>query len=222
MTEVIGKNTPASAKVKGYIDEVERINAQIKELQDIRTSIYARAKSEGFATAGIKYVVKVRKMKPHQREEAENTRDIYMHAAGMANEPPLFRQIENLAKDVAGGEKLLESFKLLAPPTGHLIVTIMGKQVRIYRDKDGNPRSEDYSPPEPSAPPRRQSASAPVPPPPEVANLSGEQAEVLGRQAYRENLSIISNPFPHDDSRRPRWDRGWRLESGSDGMGEDD
>lgn len=223
MTEVVGKNTLAGAELQAYVDRLERIDEQKKQLSEDRKAIVQEAKSRGFSTAGISYLIKVRKMKPHDRQEAESIRDLYLHALGMDNDPPLFRQIEALAKDVAGGARLLEAFQLLAPPTGHIIISIQGKQVRIFRDKDGNARSEDYTPPESGvAPGRQRPAAAPAAPPPEVAGASPDMAEELGRVAFRNNISIISNPFPHDDSRRPRWDRGWRLESGSDGMGQDD
>lgn len=219
MTEVVGHNTPASADLLSIVERIERVDAQKKQLSQDRTAIMSEAKSRGFVPGGITYLVKVRKMKPHDREEAESIRDIYLHALGMDKEPPLFRQIEALAKDTAGGEKLLESFKLLCPQKGHVILNYGGKQVRIFRDKDGNPRSEDYTPPEPAAP-GRQSA-IPAPQMAEIPVCTPDEAEQLGRQAFRDNLSIISNPFPHDDARRPRWDRGWREASGSDGMGND-
>jgi uncharacterized protein (UPF0335 family) len=218
MTEIIGTNTPASEKVMGFVTEVERLEASIKELQLARTALYAAAKSQGYSPPGIRYVVKCRKMKPQVREEAETTRDIYMHAAGMAVEPPLYRQIATLAKDSAAGEKLLDAFKLLVPLDGELICTIGGRKMRLWRDKDGQPQSAEYTPVEVmSALPGRSSVPAPVTR--DVPNCSADEAEELGRKAYRENKPIIDNPFPFGDARVPRWDRGWRSESGSNGMG---
>ena len=117
MADIIGKNSPSSVKLMGYIQEIERVNAAIKELQDSRTAMYANAKSEGFVPSAIRYVVKARKMKPHDRQESETTRDIYMHAAGMDAEPPVYRQIEAMAEDSMGGEKLLEVYMMIVPPS---------------------------------------------------------------------------------------------------------
>lgn len=217
MTEIIGKNTPSSAKLMGFVEEIERVNAAIKELQESRTAMYANAKSEGFVPSAIRYVVKARKMKPHDRQEAETTRDVYMHAAGMDAEPPIYRQIEALAEESVGGEKLLEAWKLLVPPTGDVIVTIAGKRTRIWRDKDGNAKSEDYTPPDIAG--AASSRAAAPRPQKEVPTCTADEAEALGETASKNNEPVINNPFPYGDERRPRWDTGWRRGSGNDGMG---
>lgn len=51
---------------------------------------------------------------------------------------------------------------------------------------------------------------------PEITDASAEQ---LGRNAAREGKPVIENPFSFGDSRRARFDEGWRKESGNDGMG---
>lgn len=218
MAEVVGQNTPASEKVMGYVAEVERIEAQVKELNDIKTAIYARAKSEGFSPPGIRYVVKMRKKKPQVREEEETTRDVYMHAAGMASEPPIYRQIAALTKDSVAGDSLLDAMKQLVPQNGEIICTIAGKQMRLWRDKDGQPQSAEYVAVNIGATVQTRS-TLPASKPREVPSCTADEAEELGRQAYRDNKPIIENPFPFGDARVPRWDRGWRMESGSDGMG---
>lgn len=218
MTEVIGKNTLAGAELQSYIDRIERIDAAKKQLTEDRKAVMQEAKSRGFVPAGINYVIKARKMKPHDRQEAEGIRDLYMHSAGLDAEPPLFRQIQALARDTAGGEKLLEAFLLLVPEHGDIILNFEGKRLRLWRDKDGKPKSEDYTPPE-----LRQQQSHNVLPPAsakeDVPNCTEAEAEELGRSAAKDNQPIIKNPFPFDDARRPRWDLGWRKETGNDGMG---
>ena len=71
---------------------------------------------------------------------------------------------------------------------------------------------------------RKPSSRVQQAPPPSsepVPDVDAEGAEELGRRAYIANQPITSNPFPWDDPRRPRFDAGWRAESGSDGMGDD-
>lgn len=51
------------------------------------------------------------------------------------------------------------------------------------------------------------------------AELDLAGAEELGRKSAWEGRSIIDNPFAFGDARRPRFDEGYRKESGSDGMG---
>lgn len=218
MAEVIGQNTPNGEKLMGYVAEVERIEAQVKELGDIKKAIFARAKAEGYVPAGIKYVVKMRKKKPQVREEEESTRDIYMHAAGMATEPPIYRQIAVLAKDTVSGERLLEAMKQLVPQNGEIICTIGGKRMRLWRDKDAAPQASEYVPVEAGSSIATRSTLPPAKSR-DVPNCTPAEAEELGRQCYRDNRPIIDNPFPFDDERRPRFDEGYRKESGTHGMG---
>lgn len=217
MADIIGTNTPSAEKLRGFVDEIERVNAQIKELTESRKVIYATAKGQGFSDKRIREIVKLRKMKPHDLQEAETELDMYKSIFGLAQEPPLFRQIEALSRDVVGGDKLLEAFKLLVPPSGEIIVTVAGKRMRLWRDKDGAPRSEDYQPPEPASSP--QNRTTPSRPKRDVPACNGDEAESLGEQAAKNNEPVIDNPFPYGDERRPRWDAGWRKGSGNDGMG---
>lgn len=54
------------------------------------------------------------------------------------------------------------------------------------------------------------------------AEVTGEDAEQLGRDAAREGRPVLDNPFPFGDPRRGRFDEGWRAEAGEDGMGPGD
>lgn len=216
MAETVGKNTLAASELRSYVERCERIDEEKKNLSEDRKAILAEAKARGFHTAGINYLIKVRKMKPHDRQEAEQIRDLYLHSMDMDAEPPLFRAISALAQDAAGGEKLLDVYLSIVPAEGDLIATINGKRVRLWRDKDGVAHYQDYTPPEPWSVPK---TSVPPPTRKEVPNCTPEEAEVLGRAAAKDNQPVITNPFPHDDERRPRWDLGWRKETGNDGMG---
>lgn len=217
MTDVIGTNTPSATAVRGIVDEIERVEAEIKALQESKKAIYAAAKSRGFNPTRIREIVKLRKIKPHDLQEAETELDVYKSIFGLANEPPIHRQIAALARDAVGGEKLLEAFKLLVPPSGELIVTIAGRRMRLWRDKDGAARSEDYTPPEVAE--AAQSRAPSRPPRPDVPQCTPDEAEILGNEAAKANVPVIDNPFPYGDERRPRWDAGWRAGAGNDGMG---
>jgi uncharacterized protein (UPF0335 family) len=217
MAEIVGKNTPSAEVLRSFIDRVEHIDEQKKALAADRAAVLAEAKSAGFDTKAMARLLKRRKAKPHDLQEADTIDDLYRHAVGMDSEPPLFRQIGALAREAAGGEKLLDAFKLLVPPSGEIIVTIGGKRMRLWRDKDGEPRSEDYTPPEPAK--SSQNRAAPSRPPRDVPACTPDEAEALGEQAAKDNVPVIDNPFPYGDERRPRWDAGWRNGNGNDGFG---
>lgn len=217
----VGKNTIESAALRGVIQDVEQLDIQIKELREMKSAVMARAKSEGFSAFGIRYVLKARAMKPHDRAESETIRDIYMHAMDMDDEPPIHRAIAALAVAGVGREQLIESFKALCPATGDVILRVGGQPIRIFRDSDGEPAVEPYvdaiNRERPSQSTSMAGKSSRV-----VPDVDGDGAEEFGRAMYRENRPVTENPFPFGDPRRARCDEGYRKESGSDGMGPGD
>ncbi len=216
MTGQIGQNTPNAEKLRGYVDELERIDAQKAELGVARGLIVARARSEGFEPKAIAYLLKVRKMKPHDRADAETLRDVYLHAMDMAPELPLFRQIAALVDDAASEEKVLAALKHLAPAKGDIIMRMGATSVRIFRDTHGLAQVEPYVEVKKAAPEREPFQSREKPPVPDV---TAEVAFDLGSLAALGNVPVIENPFPYGDPRRARWDEGWRAGNGGDGFG---
>lgn len=215
----LGKNTVEGTKLLGIVTEVEQLRAQKKELSEQEGAIMAAAKAEGFSPGGIRYLVKVRAMKPHDRQEAEALRDSYLHAIGMDEEPPLFRLMGAMAKDAATREQLIAKFKEFAPAEGDIVLRMGGEPVRLYRDKAGDVHVEPFVEKvsrrdAPAAPMGRTKA--------EVPDVDDAGATELGRKFARDNKPVIENPFPFGDTRRARFDEGWRKENGGDGMGPDE
>lgn len=219
MNTQLGKNTIASEMLTSIVERVERIRADKKQLGLDEAQIMAEAKSGGLVPAVIKYVIKVRTMKPHDRQETESLRDIYLHAMGMDQEPPLFRAVGLIDIDINAKEQVVEAMKKFVPAGGEIIVKVGGVSERIWRDKAGDVFNETVVERPPSEKPdgkTPRAAKAPVP------DTDDAGAIALGRQAARDNRPIIENPFPFGDTRRARFDEGWREESGGDGMGSDD
>lgn len=219
----IGKNTVSGDKLLGIVTEVEALRLQKKDLGEQESAIMAAAKAEGFSPAGIRYLVKVRAMKPHDRQEADAIRDSYLHAIGMDDEPPLFRLMGAMAEDAAGREKLIETFKEFAPQDGDIILRMGGEPVRLWRDKDANVHVEPFveRKQESSSTQTARSFRSTKEKPP-VPDVDDAGAYALGRQFARDNRPVIDNPFPFGDMRRARFDGGWRKENGGDGMGPKD
>jgi uncharacterized protein (UPF0335 family) len=214
----IGQNTLNNDAMMNFVARVEDRERAKKAINDEIAVIMAEAKQANLSTAGIRGVVKARKLKPSQFRESEDLRDVYFHAAGLLEEPPLFRSIEALAGDDMSKQAIIDRFAKLVPPSGSIVVEMEGPPIRITRDKDGAiTMTEVIEKPMQTTMPgagKRQS-----PPKADVPNVSGDEAERMGRQAFRDDAAIITNPFPFGDERRPRWDVGWRKESGGDGMG---
>lgn len=217
----VGQNTIASEKLRSFIERVEHLNAEIKELQEDRAAVFAEAKANGFDTKVMRNIVKRRAVKPHDLQEWDEINELYEHALGMGAPGPLFRLASRAVDDTLTREALIDALKPLVPAAGagDLTMNVGGKAVRLTRDKDGNVLVQDVLPeadkPKTVLPPPK----APKHPVPDVDE---DGAEEYGRQMARDNRPIIENPFPFGDPRRARCDLGWRKETGNDGMGPDE
>lgn len=222
MSKPVGQNTVSGKKLGDFVARIERIRSEKKVLGDDEKLVFAEAVSEGFTAARIREILKIRAMKPHDRQEAEAELDMYLHALGMATEAPLFRAVGLMAVDAAAREQVIEALKQLVPPNGEIIVKIGPQPVRVWRDKDGAAHHADVE--EPKAPPSSGAAASAVGPrraAAEPPDCTDAEAEELGAMAYENNEPITSNPFPFGDRRQAKFDNGWRKAAGSDGMGPD-
>src|SRR3990167_3066307 len=116
----IGKNTIGGELLRGFVDRVENINAQIKQLSQDKGVVMAEAKAANLVPAGINYIVKKRKMKPSDRAEAEALEDMYLHAMGMAADNPLFRAVGLMKVDITARESVIQAMKKFVPTNGSI------------------------------------------------------------------------------------------------------
>lgn len=138
----------AQADLKSYMERIERVELERKELGDDIRAIYAEAKSAGFDTKALRSLIKLRKKDASERAEEETLLDTYMHAVGMATEAPLFAAVGAMGTDTAARDQVVEAFKLLVPATGEIIVKMGGNPIRLWRDDKGKPHAEDYTEPD--------------------------------------------------------------------------
>lgn len=214
----IGKNTIGGELLRGFVERVEHEKEQIKIHNDNIGVIMAEVKAANIVPAGVRYIVKKRKMKPSERAEAEALEGMYLHSMGMAADNPLFRAVGLMSVDITTRESVIEAMKKFVPANGSITIDAGGAPVRLTRDAAGEVSVAEVieKPVQQTLP---QTGKKQVPPRAEVPNVTGDVAESMGRQAFKDDVSVISNPFPFGDARRPRWDKGWRSESGGDGMG---
>ena len=112
----IGHNTISGQLLQSFVERVETVRAQKKTLTDDEAAIMAEAKVAGFVASGIRHVVKLRAMRPQDRQEAEGIADTYLHALGMATDTPLFRQVGMMSVDIASRDSVVEAMKAFVPP----------------------------------------------------------------------------------------------------------
>ncbi|MDR2901818.1 MAG: DUF2312 domain-containing protein [Lactobacillales bacterium] len=78
------KTTGDAGKLSTYIERIERLEEERRELgADIR-EIYAEAKGNGFDAKTMRQVLRLRKMTPADRAEAEFLRDEYKKLLGIS------------------------------------------------------------------------------------------------------------------------------------------
>jgi uncharacterized protein (UPF0335 family) len=82
-------NESETKKLKGIIREVERIDAQVRELASERGNIYKRAKQDGFDTKALKETIKLRRLNLEHRLAHLNSLDAYLEALGDLKGTPL-------------------------------------------------------------------------------------------------------------------------------------
>lgn len=215
----IGQNTVSGEMLRNFIERIETLEVNKKAITDDIKMVFAEVKAAGFNTTILKNMIKLRKAKPADLEEFDALQDMYKHALGMLPDPPLFRAVGLMDVDVNARDNVIDAFKLLIPEKGEIIVKIGDKPVRLQRPKGGEVVVSPYVEPSTAVAENRAPARAPSV---DVPDCADDEAKELGRKAHRESQPIISNPFPAGDKRRPLFDLGWREESGSDGMGEDD
>jgi uncharacterized protein (UPF0335 family) len=219
MNMSMGRNTIGGELLRGFVERVENINEQIKALGKDKAVVMAEAKQANIIPAGVTYIVKKRKMKPSERAEAEALEDMYMHAMGMAADNPLFRAVGLMSVDITSREAVVEAMQKFVPANGSIEVEAGGKRVRLTRDQDGNVSVTEVV--EKPVATEKPAAGKGKVTKADVPDVSADEAERIGAEAFRADTPIIANPFPYGDARRPRWDKGWRTESGGDGMGEE-
>jgi uncharacterized protein (UPF0335 family) len=75
--------TDTGQRLKLYIERAERLDDEIKDLNSDKSELFQEMKSNGFDTKTVKRIIKLRKMEPHARQEAEALLQTYMNAIGM-------------------------------------------------------------------------------------------------------------------------------------------
>lgn len=80
MTDVGGI---AQDVLRSFIERIERLEEEKKNLSDDIKDVYSEAKGSGFDVKILRQVVRMRKMEDHERQEFEALIDLYTHALNM-------------------------------------------------------------------------------------------------------------------------------------------
>lgn len=73
----------AGARLKAYIERIERLEEEKSGIAEDIKDIYAEAKGVGFDTKTIRKIIGLRKVDHEKRREADELLDLYKSAIGM-------------------------------------------------------------------------------------------------------------------------------------------
>lgn len=71
-------------RLRLLIERVERINEELKGVQDDRKEVFAEMKAVGYDVKAVKEVIRLRAMEPEKRRELQIVLDTYCAAMGLA------------------------------------------------------------------------------------------------------------------------------------------
>jgi uncharacterized protein (UPF0335 family) len=84
MTDTIGIS---GDRIRSFIERIERIEEEIKGLNEGKKEAFAEAKGEGFDVKVLREILRLRKLDREDREEHESLVDLYLRAMESAITP---------------------------------------------------------------------------------------------------------------------------------------
>lgn len=82
-TRAENRNGIAAGQLRSFVERIERLDEEKKEIADDIKDVYGEAKALGFDAKVIRRVIAIRKQDPDERMEFEAVLDTYLHALGM-------------------------------------------------------------------------------------------------------------------------------------------
>ena len=86
MSDIVG--IPGS-RIRSFVERVEQIENEIKDLNEAKKEVLSEAKGEGFDVKILKEIIKLRKQDQDERDEHETLLDVYMRAMAEAGPAPV-------------------------------------------------------------------------------------------------------------------------------------
>jgi uncharacterized protein (UPF0335 family) len=76
-------NGVAGARLRSFIERIERLEEEKTAISDDIKDVYAEAKGTGFDVKAMRKIIGLRKLDEEKRREADEILDIYKSAIGM-------------------------------------------------------------------------------------------------------------------------------------------
>ncbi|UUV44912.1 hypothetical protein RCSWAN_59 [Rhodobacter phage RcSwan] len=213
-----GSNVVTGEELRAFFERIEQVRGDKKKLSAVESEIFAEMKSRGYDTKVARSILKIRSNPPDAQAEFDAVSELYLAAVGMLREPPLFRHLAGMGVDPLVKDSVVAALKMIAPIDGDITIKAgSGPRLRISRTKDGVFVEEVSDAPWATTGKAGEDPTKPAAPP--VPDVDEDRAFLMGKEARKENVPVVQNPFPFGDPRRRHWDEGWREQDGGDGFG---
>ena len=70
----------AGNQLRAFVERIEQVEAEIKDLNEAKKEIFDEAKGEGYDVKILKEVIRLRKQDQKERDERDTLLDVYLHA----------------------------------------------------------------------------------------------------------------------------------------------
>lgn len=70
-------------RLRSFIERIENLEEEKRAVAEQVKEVFAEAKGEGFDVKTMREVLKLRRMKPHDRAEQDELIEVYLSALGM-------------------------------------------------------------------------------------------------------------------------------------------
>jgi uncharacterized protein (UPF0335 family) len=75
-----GPGGVAGNQLRAFVERIERVEEEIKALNEDKKSIFDEAKGEGYDVKILKEVIRLRKQDRRERDEHDSLLEVYLHA----------------------------------------------------------------------------------------------------------------------------------------------
>jgi uncharacterized protein (UPF0335 family) len=82
-----GPDLIAGDRLRSFVERIERIEEDLKAMDDDKKDVFAEAKGEGFDVRILKEVIRLRKQDQDERDERDALLDIYLRAVETVSAP---------------------------------------------------------------------------------------------------------------------------------------
>ena len=75
-----GPGGVAGNQLRAFVERIEQVETEIKDLTEAKKEIFDEAKGEGYDVKILKEVIRLRKQDQKERDERDTLLDVYLHA----------------------------------------------------------------------------------------------------------------------------------------------